>query len=251
MSKKTYKQFVEEQSDNVEFDVMDESISMALRKAKGRMMKKINALSKTKFMKKLNASKPMTMIKSMPKAAKLVRKTIMQKIIGKAKDLKDLAVAQKARLEDLTTKKMKAMGPRIEAMKKRFAKGIIKKHKERMIASHEKKAKDGVDKIAQDAKKAGVPPKEVAAHADKHKADISKKADQHAAKPVTFDKKPAKGDESEVDVELGKDKGKKPEFDLSKKDKDKDKKGDKKDDEKSKDKKETFKGFSKKYFDKK
>ena len=251
MSKKTYKQFVEEQADNVEFDVMDESISMALRKAKERLMKKIGKLSKTKFMKKINASKPMTLIKALPKAAKKVRKFIMQKIVGKGKDLKDLAVAQKARLEDLTTKKMKAMGPRIHAMTKRFAKGVIKKHKERMIASHEKKAKGEVDAIAKDAKKSGVPPKEVEKHVDKHKAVISKKADQHAAKPVTFDKKPAKGDESEVDVELGKDKGKKPEFDLSKKDKDKDKKGDKKDDEKSKDKKETFKGFSKKYFDKK
>ena len=43
MSKKTYKQFVEEQVDNVE---LDESISLTLRKAKGRMMKKINRLSK-------------------------------------------------------------------------------------------------------------------------------------------------------------------------------------------------------------
>ena len=57
MSKKTYNQFVEEQSDCVE---LDESISLTLRKAKGRMMKKINKLSKTKFIKKLNAAKPLT-----------------------------------------------------------------------------------------------------------------------------------------------------------------------------------------------
>ena len=54
MSKKTYKQFVEEQVDNVE---LDESISLTLRKAKGRMMKKINKLSKTKFIKKIKCSK--------------------------------------------------------------------------------------------------------------------------------------------------------------------------------------------------
>ena len=78
MSKKTYKQFVEEQVDNVE---LDESISLTLRKAKGRMMKKINRLSKTKFMKKLNAGKPLTLAKAMPKAAKKVRKFIMQKIL--------------------------------------------------------------------------------------------------------------------------------------------------------------------------
>ena len=179
MSKKTYKQFVEEQVDNVE---LDESISLTLRKAKGRMMKKINRLSKTKFMKKLNAGKPLTLAKAMPKAAKKVRKFIMQKIVGKAKDLKDLAVAQKARLEDLTTKKMKTMGARVHAMTKRFAKGVIKAHKERMIKGKETAAHGEVEKIAQDAKKAGVPHKEVEKHVDKHKAVISKHADDHAKK---------------------------------------------------------------------
>ena len=107
MSKKSYNQFIEEQVNIVE---LDEAISIAQRKAKGRQMKKINRLSSTKFKKKLNAGKPLTLVKAMPKAAKKVRKFIMQKIVGKAKDLKDLAVAQKARLDDLTTKKMKTMG---------------------------------------------------------------------------------------------------------------------------------------------
>ena len=221
MSKKTYNQFVEEQADNVE---LDEAISLTQRKAKGRMMKKINRLSKTKFIKKLNAGKPLTLVKAMPKAAKKVRKFIMQKIVGKGKALKDLAVAQKARLEDLTTKKMKTMGARVAAMTKRFAKGVIKKHKERMVKGKESSAHGEVEKIAQDAKKAGVPHKDVTAHVDKHKAIISKHADKHIKK----------GSESETDVEAGK--GKEPEQDLSKKDDDK---------------KSGFKGFFKKHFGKK
>ena len=97
-----------------------------------------------------------------------------------------------------------------------------------MIASKEKAAQGEIDKIAQDAKKAGVPPKEVAAHVDKHKDIISKQADDHAEK----------GSESETDAETGK--GKEPEQDLSKKD-----------DEKSDGKKKGFKGFMKKMFGKK
>ena len=225
MSKKTYKQFTEEQSDCVE---LDESISLTLRKAKGRMMKKINKLSKTKFIKKLNAAKPLTMVKALPKAAKKVRKFIMQKLVGKGKDLKDLAIAQKARLEDLTTKKMKTMGARVAAMTKRFAKGVIKAHKDRQIAHKEKDAHGEIEKVAKVAKKAGVPHKEIEKHVDKHKAIVSKHADKHAEK----------GSESETDAETGK--GKKPDHDVSKKD-----------DEKSDDKKSGFKGFMKKMFGKK
>lgn len=189
MTKKTFKKFIEEQSDYVE---LDEGISLTLRKAKGRMMKKINKLSKTKFIKKINASKPLTLVKALPKAAKKVRKFIMQKIVGKGKDLKDLAVAQKSRLEDLTTKKMKAMGSRVHAMTKRFAKEVIKKHKERQTASKEKDAHAQVDKAAKDAKKAGVPHKDVKAHVDKHKKIISTHADKHADKPT--DPETDKGD---------------------------------------------------------
>ena len=189
MTKKTFKKFIEEQSDYVE---LDEGISLTLRKAKGRMMKKINKLSKTKFMKKLNAAKPLTLVKALPKAAKKVRKFIMQKIVGKGKDLKDLAVAQKSRLEDLTTKKMKAMGSRVHAMTKRFAKEVIKKHKERQTASKEKDAHAQVDQAAKDAKAAGVPHKDVEAHVDKHKKIISTHADKHADKPT--DPETDKGD---------------------------------------------------------
>ena len=152
----------------------------------------------------------------------------MQKIVGKGKDLKDLAVAQKARLEDLTTKKMKAMGARVTAMTKRFAKGVIKAHKERMVQSKEKEAHGEIEKVAKVAKKAGVPHKEIEKHIDKHKAIVSKHADKHAEK----------GSESETDAETGK--GKEPEQDLSKKD-----------DKKSDDKKSGFKGFVKKMFGKK
>ena len=77
---------------------------------------------------------------AMKKAAKAVRKFVMQKIAGKGKDMSNLGIAQKMRLEKQADQKMK--GGKFKALQKKFMKKIIKKHKETMIAAKEKKSKE-------------------------------------------------------------------------------------------------------------
>ena len=219
MSKKTYKQFTEEQSEIYEI------LGFAARKAAGRRMKIMAKKSSHKFKMKLKKMKPMPMADGIRLGAKKVLNFIKQKLVGKAKDLKDLGVSQKMRLEKLAKDRAKRMGPaKLKIMAKKFAKAIIKKHKEAQIKSHQKGAEDAVDKVHSNAKKAGVDPKTVAKSKSKHMDKIDKHADAHAKK----------GGESETDAETGK--GKEPEQDLSKKDDDK---------------KSGFKGFFKKHFGKK
>ena len=221
MSKKTYKQFTEEQSEIYEI------LGFAARKAAGRRMKILAKKSSHKFKMKLKKMKPMPMADGIRLGAKKVLNFIKQKLVGKAKDIKDLGVSQKMRLEKLAKDRAKRMGPaKLKMMAKKFAKGIIKKHKEAQIKSHQKGAEDAVDKVHSDAKKAGVDPKTVAKSKSKHMDKIDKHADAK------------KDSESETDAETGK--GKEPEQDLSKKD-----------DEKSDGKKKGFKGFMKKMFGKK
>jgi hypothetical protein len=64
----------------------------------------------------------------------------MQKIAGKGKDMSNLGIAQKMRLEKQADQKMK--GGKFKALQKKFMKKIIKKHKETMIAAKEKKSKE-------------------------------------------------------------------------------------------------------------
>ena len=217
MSKKTYKQFTEEQGEIYEI------LGFAARKAAGRRMKIMAKKSSHKFKMKLKKMKPMPMADGIRLGAKKVLNFIKQKLVGKAKDLKDLGVSQKMRLEKLAKDRAKRMGPaKLKIMAKKFAKGIIKKHKEAQIKSHQKGAEDAVDKVHSNAKKAGVDPKTVAKSKSKHMDKIDKHADKHIEK----------GSET--------GKGKEPEQDLSKKD-----------DKKSDDKKSGFKGFFKKHFGKK
>ena len=219
MSKKTYKQFTEEQGEIYEI------LGFAARKAAGRRMKIMAKKSSHKFKMKLKKMKPMPMADGIRLGAKKVLNFIKQKLVGKAKDLKDLGVSQKMRLEKLAKARAKRMGPaKLKIMAKKFAKAIIKKHKEAQIASKQKGAEVAIDKVHSDAKKAGVDPKTIAKSKSKHMDKIDKHADAHAKK----------GGESETDAETGK--GKEPEQDLSKKDDDK---------------KSGFKGFFKKHFGKK
>ena len=222
MSKKTYKQFVEEQSEIYEI------LGFAQRKKAARRMILMMKKSSTKFKRKIKAMKTQMLRPDAERLGlKAVVKFVKQKIVGKAKDLKDLGVSQKMRIEKLAKKKMSQMGSKVKMMAKRFAKGIMKKHRERAISMKKKGAEDAITKVHSDAKKAGVAPKVIAKAKDHHMDKIAKHADAHV-----------KGGESEADAESGKDK--EPEQDLSKKD-----------DEKSDDKKSGFKGFFKKHFGKK
>jgi len=213
MSKKTYKQFTEEQRE------INEILSFAARKKAARRMIQMAKKSSHKFLMKIKKIKPMAMADGIRLGAKKVLNFIKQKLVGKAKDLKDLGVSQKMRLEKLAKARAKRMGPaKLKIMAKKFAKGIIKKHREAAIKMKQKKGEGAIDKVHSDAKKAGVDPKTIAKSKDKHMDKIDKHADKHIEKGA----------------ETGKDK--EPEQDLSKKDDDK---------------KSGFKGFFKKHFGKK
>ena len=67
--------------------------------------------------------------KAKTKAQKEVRRQIMQKIVGKSKDLTTMSAGQKANIEKKTDKRMKTMGARVQALVKKSAKQIVKKHR--------------------------------------------------------------------------------------------------------------------------
>ena len=223
MSKRTYKQFTEEQGE------INEIMSFADRKKAARRMIQMAKKSSHKFLMKIKKQKIMPMADGIRLGAKKVLAFIKQKIVGKNKDMKELGISQKMRLEKQAKQKQKMMGPaKLKMMAKKFAKGIIKKHREAAIKMKQKKGEDAIDKVHSAAKKAGVDPKTIEKSKDHHSDKLAKHADKHIEK----------GSESETDAETGK--GKEPEQDLSKKD-----------DEKSDDKKSGFKGFFKKHFGKK
>ena len=100
MSKKTYKQFIEEQNEIYEI------LGFAARKKKARAMIIMMKKSSTKFKRKLKAMKT-NMLR--PDAERLGLKAVVnfvkQKIVGKGKDLKDMGVSAKMRVEKLAKKK--------------------------------------------------------------------------------------------------------------------------------------------------
>ena len=76
------------------------------------------------------------------KAEKAARKTIMQKVLGKGKDLADLSIAQKEKLEKRTDAKVKKMGAAYKGLVKKMAKVVKKKHNEKMKDMKAKKQAD-------------------------------------------------------------------------------------------------------------
>ena len=111
---------------------VDELLSFSARKAKGRAMRLMNKKSSTKKKKERNALRPLDMQKAEKKAQKSARKTIMQKVLGKGKDMADLSMAQKANLEKKTEKRVKKMGAAYKNLVKRMTKVVRKKHNEKM-----------------------------------------------------------------------------------------------------------------------
>lgn len=135
----TFKNFRNEQ-----LEAIDE-ISFGDRIKKSKAMA-IQARKPSNIKKKLrNMMKPLSQQDATKKAAKVARKTIMQKIAGKGKDIADLAMGQKEKLEKKTDAKIKSMGAAYKGMVKKMAKGVKKKHQERMADLKDKKMADNKD----------------------------------------------------------------------------------------------------------
>ena len=174
---KTYKQFTEEQSE------LGEILGFAARKQAGRRMKLLAKKASHKFKMKLKKMKAMPMKDGERLGAKADVNMVKQKLVGKAKDMKDLGISQKMRIEKMAKKKMQMMGAaKIKMLTKKFAKGIIKKHREASIKMKQKGAEDSVHQAHSDAKKAGVDPKVIAKSKEKHLDKIDKHADDHVEK---------------------------------------------------------------------
>ena len=120
--------------------MFDEVLSLAQRKAVGRRMKMMSKKTSTQMKKKRNKMKALSQDKAKTKAQKAVRKKIMQKVVGKGKDLSTMSLAQKANIEKKTDKKLKAMGAKVHALVKKTSKLMVKKHRAAkqamMLAKH-------------------------------------------------------------------------------------------------------------------
>ena len=121
-------------------DMFDEVLSLSQRKAVGRRMKMMSKKSSVKKKKQMNKMRALSQDKAKQKAQKAVRKTIMQKIVGKSKDLTTMSAGQKANIEKKTDKRMKTMGARVQALVKKSAKQMVKKHRAAKAAAIAAKA---------------------------------------------------------------------------------------------------------------
>jgi len=117
-----------------------EFLNMAQRKAVGRRMAQIAKKASTQMKKARNKLRPWSKAKLHSKAQKAVRKFVMQKVVGKNKDLSDISLAQKEKLEKLTDKKMK--GGKMKSFVKKKEKQLQKKHKEDILKAKEKKKEE-------------------------------------------------------------------------------------------------------------
>ena len=88
-------------------DFQTEVLGFSARKAKARAMKLLSKKASTKKKKERNMMKALSQDDAKKKAEKSARKTIMQKVLGKGKDLADLSIAQKEKLETKTDAKIK------------------------------------------------------------------------------------------------------------------------------------------------
>ena len=113
-----------------------EFLNMAQRKAVGRRMAQVAKKASTQMKKARNKLRPWSKEKLHSKAQKAVRRFVMQKVVGKNKDLSDIGIGQKEKLEKLTDKKMK--GGKMKAFVKKKEKELQKKHKEDILKAKEK-----------------------------------------------------------------------------------------------------------------
>ena len=123
-------------------DFQTEVLGFSARKAKARAMKLLSKKASTKKKIERNMMKALTQDDAKKKAEKAARKTMMQKIAGKGKDLADLSVAQKEKLEKKTDDKIRKMGAAYKGLVKKMAKVVKKKHNIRMADLKQKKQAD-------------------------------------------------------------------------------------------------------------
>ena len=76
---------------------------------------------------------------AMKKGMKKARQFVMQRLAGKGKDLADLSVAQKEKLEKRADQAAKKMGGKYKALAKKFAKVLKKAHAKRAAELKAKK----------------------------------------------------------------------------------------------------------------
>ena len=117
-----------------------EALGMAQRKAIGRRMAMISKKKSTQIAKARNKLRPWSKKQVHTKAQKAVRKFLMQKIAGKGKDLSDMSIGQKEKLEKMVDKKMK--GGKMNAFVKKKEKILSKQHKDDIKKAKEKKKEE-------------------------------------------------------------------------------------------------------------
>ena len=117
-----------------------EALGMAQRKAIGRRMAMISKKKSTQIAKARNKLRPWSKKQVHTKAQKAVRKFLMQKIAGKGKDLSDMSIGQKEKLEKMVDKKMK--GGKMNAFVKKKEKILAKQHKDDIKKAKEKKKEE-------------------------------------------------------------------------------------------------------------
>ena len=113
-----------------------EFLNLSKRKAVGRRMAQMAKKKSTQMKKARNKLKPWGKDILMKKAQKAVRKFVMQKIAGKSKDISDLGIAAKEKLEKAADKKMK--GGKMKAFVQKKAKVIQKQHQQDIKVAKEK-----------------------------------------------------------------------------------------------------------------
>jgi len=116
----------------------DEAISLAQRKAKGRQMRILSKKASTQKRKELNKKKSMPLDVALKKGQKQARKMVMQKVVGKGKDLAGMSPQEKEKVEVKTDKRIKSMGAKYKTLAKKFAKQIIKKHNQAKASAGKK-----------------------------------------------------------------------------------------------------------------
>ena len=114
-----------------------EFLSMSQRKAVGRRIDQMAKKKSTQMKKARNKLRPWPKDVVHKKAQKAVRKFVMQKIIGKGKDISDIGIVQKEKIEKLTDKKMKS--GKMKAFVKKKEKQLQKKHQQDIKIAKEKK----------------------------------------------------------------------------------------------------------------
>ena len=115
-------------------------IDLGTRKAMARRLKIIGKKASTKFRKEKNKLKALSQDAALKKGMKRARQFVMQKLAGKGKDISDLSVAQKEKLEKRADQTAKKMGGKYKALAKKFAKVIKKAHMQRAAELKAKKS---------------------------------------------------------------------------------------------------------------